>query len=239
MKIYSALKNFLFLDIETVREYPDYETFLKHRSGEHWEKVSARHMKDENLTPAAAYVNKASLYVEYGKVISVCFGSFTATEENPFAYRIGAVSNEDEKALLLRVKDYLDKVYAKEPDTVICGHNVKEFDIPYLIKRMIKYEIKLPTIFINYLSAKTWDTKATDTLYDWRMAGNRFMGLDSIAEFLGFESSKQGEVKGANLGEYYWTTTDSPEIRAEKINTYCKADVRVVMDLAKRFYAVL
>jgi len=235
MKVYASVKNFLFLDIETVREYKDYETLIKFRSAENWERVAKRFMKEEGLSIEQTYEQKAALYVEYAKVVSVCFGTF----DSDFNQKVGAMSDQNEEALLNKVADYFNRFYTKYPDTILCGHNVKEFDIPFLIKRMIKYKIKIPMILQNHLNAKTWDQKTTDTLYDWRMAGNRFTGLDSIAEFLGFESSKQGEVKGSNLGEYYWNSPDPIEVKLEKINTYCKADVRVLMDFAKRMYEVL
>lgn len=235
MRIYQSIKNFLFLDIETVREYKTYGEFASKRSTTNWERVAKKHMTDENLSPADAYEKKAALYVEYGKIISVCFGGF----DSDFNQKIGALSDPSEEALLRKVADYLEKRYEKFPDTILCGHNIKEFDIPYIVKRMIKYNIKLPTILKNYLSAKSWDQKATDTLYDWRMAGSRFMSLDSIAEYLGFESSKQGIVEGSMLGEYYWNDPTPYETKIANINSYCKADVRVCMDLAKQFYDVL
>jgi len=104
---------------------------------------------------------------------------------------------------------------------------------------MIYYKIKIPVILKNYLAAKAWEQKATDTLYDWRMAGSRFMSLDSIAEFLKIESSKHGDVDGSNLSQYYWFGETDQEKRRTTIDTYCKADVRVVMELAKRFNDVL
>lgn len=246
MRIYQNLKNFLFLDIETVREYSSYTEFIKNRTNgaQHWEKVAKRIMADENLTPAESYLQKAALYVEYGKIVSVAFGKYVPNEQGVVEPKIGAMglagnTFEDEKKLLANVADYLNKQYDSNNDLVLCGHNMKEFDIPYLIKRMIKYGIKLPTLFKNYLSAKSWDQKATDTLYDWRMAGNRFMSLDAIAEFLGFESSKTGAVEGSMLGEFFWNDPQPFDAKIIAINTYCKADVRVLMDLAKRFNDVL
>ena len=235
MKVYQGLKNFLFLDIETVREYATYEEFTKVRSANNWERVAKKHMADENLTPAQAYEKKAALYVEYGKIVTICVGNF----DSDYNHKIGALSDSNEKVLLEKFRDYLTKYNDKFPDTIICGHNIKEFDIPYIIKRMILHNIKIPTMLKNYLAAKAWEQKATDTLYDWRMAGNRFMSLDSIAEFLTIPSSKTGEVSGEHLGEYYYDESIPYIEKIEKINTYCKADVRVVMELAKRFYDVL
>lgn len=235
MNVYKNIKDFLFLDIETVREHKTYEDFAQVRATHQWERVAKRHMADENLTPAEAYERKAALYVEYGMIVSICVGNF----DSDFNHKIGALSDPNEKVLLEKFADYLNKYYQKFPETIICGHNIKEFDLPYIIKRMIKYKIRIPAILKNYMSAKSWDQKATDTLYDWRMAGPRFMSLDGIAEYLGIESSKTGEVTGEGLGEYYWNHPDSPEVKIQKINTYCKADVRVSMELAKRLYDVL
>jgi predicted PolB exonuclease-like 3'-5' exonuclease len=235
MKIYSQIKNFFFFDIETVREFKDYATLIQTKSAHNWGRVGNRFMKEEGLTIEQTYEKKGGLYVEYAKIVSICVGSF----DSEFKQTIAAISDENEETLLKKFAGYLEKYYAKYPDMILCGHNVKEFDIPFIIKRMIKYKIKIPTVLMNYLSAKSWDQKATDTQYDWRMAGNRFMNLDTIAEFLGIPSSKEGEINGENLGEYYWNHTDPMDVKLQKINTYCKADVRVLMDFAKHIYDVL
>jgi hypothetical protein len=236
MKIYQNLKNFLFLDIETVREYRDYTTFSSVKSTENWKRVAKKHIEDEKLTEAEAYEKKAGLYVEYGKIISVCFGKFDSDSTK----KIGVISDTDEEKLLTNVAGYFDKIYEKFPDTVLCGHNIKEFDIPFIVKRMIKFNVKLPVIIKNYLSAKSWDQKATDTLFDWRMSGNRFMSLDSIAEYLGIESSKNGVLNGESVGEYYWNNSiNTYDVKIFNINDYCNNDVRVVMDLALRLNNVL
>jgi predicted PolB exonuclease-like 3'-5' exonuclease len=236
MKIYANIKNFLFLDIETVREFKDYATLLQNnRSAGNWTRIANRFMKEEGLTVEGAYEKKASLYVEYGRIVSICFGMF----DSEFNHKIGAISDQNEETLLRNAADYLDKYYAKYPETILCGHNIKEFDIPFMIKRMIKYRIRIPRLFMVYLTAKSWEQPVTDTQYDWRMAGNRFMALDGIAEYLGIPSSKTGEVSGENLGEYYWNNADPIEVKLEKINTYCKADVRVSMDFAKYIYDVI
>lgn len=233
MKIYYQLKNFLFLDIETVREYKDYVTFTQHKKSENWDRVANRFVKEEGLTVTEAYEKKAALYVEYGKIVSVAFGFFDGMLDQ----KIGAIGDENEENLLRKVADYLNA--KTDENTILCGHNIKEFDIPYLIKKMIKYKIIIPKIFFKYLNAKTWEQNATDTQYDWRMAGNRFMNLDTIAEFLSIESSKEGEITGENLGQYYWNHADSIDIKLQKINSYCKSDVRVLMDFAKHIYEVL
>lgn len=233
MKIYYQLKNFLFFDIETVREYKDYLTMTQHKKASNWERFANRFVKEEGITVAEAYEKKAALYVEYGRIVSIAFGFFDA-EMNP---RIGAIADEDEEALLKKVSDVFNKHTNR--DTILCGHNTKEFDIPYIIKRMIKYKITIPTVFFTYLNAKSWEQNATDTQYDWRIAGNRFTSLDTIAEFLGIESSKEGEITGENLGEYFWRSPEPMDVKLQKINIYCKADVRVLMDFAKHINSVL
>lgn len=233
MKIYYQLKNFLFFDIETVREYKTYAEMIQHKKASNWDRFANRFIKEEGISVSEAYEKKAALYVEYGRIVSVAFGFFDA-DMNP---KIGAIADQDEETLLKKVADILNK--HTDDNTILCGHNIKEFDIPYLIKRMIKFRIKLPKVLLNYLSAKIWEQKVTDTQYDWRIAGNRFTSLDTIAEYLGIESSKEGEVSGENLGEYYWNGAEPLEVKLQKINTYCKADVHVLMDFAKRIYDIL
>lgn len=232
MKIYANLKNFLYLDIETVREYATYEEFLKHKNEANWLKFAKRFMEDEGLTAEQVYLRKAGLYVEYAKVVCVAFATLDENQNG----KIGAVSDEDEKALLLKITDYLVKFYEKYPNAYLCGHNIKEFDVPFLVKRMIFHNIRIPLILQIFVSAKPWDQKAADTQWDWRMNGNRFTSLDGIAEFLGIPSSKTGEVNGENLGEFYWFGQLPMFEKLQKIGFYCKEDLRVEIELTKRLY---
>lgn len=232
MKIYANIKNFLYLDIETVREYQTYEEFLKHKNEANWLKFAKRFMEDEGLTAEQTYLRKAALYVEYAKIVCVAFGTLDENQNG----KIGAVSDEDEKALLIKVADHLNKYYEKFPTAYLCGHNIKEFDVPFLVKRMIYHNIRIPMILQNFVSAKSWDQKAADTQWDWRMNGNRFTSLDGVAEFLGIPSSKTGEVNGENLGDFYWSNTSPMLEKLQKIGTYCKEDLRVQIEFAKRLY---
>lgn len=232
MRIYANLKNFLYLDIETVREYATYAEFLKNKNEANWLKFAKRFMEDEGLTAEQAYLKKAALYVEYAKVVCVAFATLDENQNE----KIGAIADEDEKAALNKVADYLHKFYEKYPNAYLCGHNIKEFDVPFLIKRMILHNIRLPLILQNFVSAKSWDQKVADTQWDWRMNGNRFTSLDGIAEFLGIPSSKIGEVNGENLGEFYWNPNMQMTEKLQKIGTYCKEDLRVEIALTKRLY---
>ncbi len=232
MKLYANIKNFLFLDIETVREYLSHDELIKHKSAANWEKFAKRFMEDESITAAEAYEKKAALYVEYGKIICVAVGTLDA-EQNP---KIGAMCSDDEKELLQKVADYLNKFYEKYPNAYLCGHNIKEFDVPFIVKRMILHGIRIPMILQNFVSAKSWDQKAADTQFDWRMNGNRFTSLDGITEFLGIPTSKGGIVSGANLGDFYWNAAIPIAEKLKAIGDYCKDDVRAEIDLAKRLY---
>lgn len=110
MKIYYQLKNFLFFDIETVREYKTYAEMIQHKKASNWDRFANRFIKEEGITVAEAYERKAALYVEYGRIISVAFGFFDA-EMNP---KIGAIADPDEETLLKKVADIFNKYTNKD-----------------------------------------------------------------------------------------------------------------------------
>ncbi len=234
------IANMLFLDIETVREYNTYAEFISVKSIENWKKVAAKYygdflasevdIKDEDI-----YLSRAPLHPEYAKIVCISFG-FMILEGGVYTKKIYSISDIDEVNLLLKFADQLNKAFDKNLNTLICGHNVLEFDIPFIIKRMIKHSIKIPVILQNVINSKPWETKVIDTLRDWKMNSNKQMvSLDTIAEFLGIESSKSGVVSGSTLSKYYWElgAASLPEIA-----NYCKRDISVSMEIVKKFEQV-
>lgn len=233
----TKISNMLFLDIETVREYKTFEEFTAVKNFDNWKKIAAKHYADvlankESITDAEIYLTKAPLYPEYGKVVSFAFGRI----ENE-GKKIYHTTQHNEKEVLNKVAYFLNKYYDENPNLILCGHNIIEYDIPFIVKRMIKHGIKVPVVLQNAINGKPWEIKVTDTLREWKMSTNKFVSLDTIAEFLDIPSSKKGEITGSNLGESYWNNPDDPAL-LPNIATYCKADVSVVMDIVLKLSQV-
>lgn len=241
------LVNSLFFDIESVREFKTFEDFTKKKSLDNWKKVAAKFYGDvlqatnKPATDDEIYLGKASLYPEYAKVVCIAFGVFDFENFEPDGSptkKIYNIKSMDEAEILTKFKGQLDSIHAKNPDTILAGHNIVEYDIPFIIKRMIKHRIKVPVILQNALMAKPWEAKITDTQKDWKMGTSKFLSMDTIAEFLEIPSSKHGVVNGGSLGDYFWNGTEDDQTKLNNIATYCRHDVAVVMALCQKLALV-
>jgi hypothetical protein len=111
---------------------------------------------------------------------------------------------------------------------MLCGHNVKNFDLPYIAKRMLINGVQVPSIIPNY-KIKPWESRVLDTKEVWNF--NSFRGLSSldlVCTSLGLESPKEGEVNGSNIHKYYYNND------IEKIKKYCEEDVKCTINLIKK-----
>jgi len=243
---FTSLSNMLFLDIEAVREYKTFEEFVTARSLDNWKKVSAKHYSDvlkSDVKPSDSeiYLDKAGLYAEYAKVVCVSLGMadvvYDGTKYN-VTKKLYDITSHDEYPILVKFASQLERAIDKNPSTLLCGHNILEYDIPFLVKRMIKYKIKIPQLLKSSIYGKPWEIKVVDTMRDWRMNTSKYMSMDTICEFVGIPSSKHGEVNGSNLSAYYWDNTHLHN-EADRVNDpilqniaiYCKLDVSNVIDI--------
>ena len=127
----------LFLDIETVSHEKDFNQ-LNERMQKLWSHKAEQIGKgDENATPASLY-ERASIYAEFGKIVCISVGFF-----NGERFRLKSFYGHDEKALLADFADMLNRYYST-PDAQLCAHNGKEFDFPYIARRMLINGIQIP-----------------------------------------------------------------------------------------------
>ena len=132
-------------------------------------------------------------------------------------------SGDDEKELLLQVRSLLDRCH--KLDFYLCGHNLKNFDIPMLAKRMIINGI-LPSKILPSYDTKPWEVKAIDTKDIWQYGSYTAIGsLDLVCSSMGIDTPKDGEVTGANVHSAYWE-----EQKLQEISEYCEKDVKVLID---------
>lgn len=243
---YPTLGRTLFLDIESVREFATFEEFKSLKKFDNWKRVAAKYYADalkdgQELTDEQIYLNKSALHGEYAKV--VCIGLGKGKVDLTADVKLGATyvdfTSHDEKWILDMLARQLDKMYMDDPETLLCGHNIIEYDIPFLIKRMIKHRIKIPQMFTNFLNCKPWESKVIDTMKDWKMNTSKIVSLDVIAEFMGIPTSKDGEVNGSSLGKFYWDGQPTWLPQADRkidpvlapIAEYCIKDVKNVVEI--------
>ena len=228
--INAPLTKLLFLDIETVgtekdffhftKKYPRIsEFFIKNRS---W--LDKRYPEHQDSTIEELYLSVSALIPEFGKIVCVAAGF----EDGKGNFVTKIISGE-EKHILTENHSLLNKVQGM--GFWICGHNVKSFDIPYIIKRSLMNGIK-PSSLLPTPDTKPWEVKAVDTKEFWQLGNyTSLCSLDLMCASMDVESSKDGEVTGNNLHFSYWNTDSQ-----EKINEYCEKDIKVLYQVVKKFY---
>jgi len=131
------LKEILFIDIETVPTQPEYH-LLPHDIQYEWIRKT-KNMKglNEATTDAAQlFSERAGIFSEFAKVICIGFGSLT-NADGKWNMRLKALTNDNEKILLQDFCSMVQKFTRHYKEIRFCGHNIKEFDIPFLCRRMI------------------------------------------------------------------------------------------------------
>jgi predicted PolB exonuclease-like 3'-5' exonuclease len=216
------LKNILFIDIETVAQSASFEN-VNERLQKHWERKASYLKNDNDLTAAEMYVDRAAIYAEYGRVVCISFGGFYE-EEGELKLRVSSFYGDDEKQVLSDFVKIIEKHRAKN-NLLLCAHNGKEFDYPYLCRRIVLNGMTLPGI-LQISGKKSWNIPHLDTLEMWKFGDYKhFTSLDLLATLFGIPSSKQ-EINGSMVSHTYHVDKD-----IEKINRYCLADVVVLAQL--------
>jgi uncharacterized protein YprB with RNaseH-like and TPR domain len=215
-------ENLLFIDIETVSISATYEE-LSEKMKALWDKKSQLLDKEQTNT-AASYIEKAGIYAEFGKIICIGLGYFTMVEDN-YHLKVKSIYGHDEKSILLAFKEVCDTFF-KRSEKQFCGHNIREFDIPYLCRRAIIQQVPMPTILEELQAKKPWENPMLDTMQYWKFGEYKhFTSVDLLATILGIESPK-GDIDGSDVGQVYWQ-----EKNLERIVRYCNKDIVTVAQL--------
>ncbi|MBA3901022.1 MAG: ribonuclease H-like domain-containing protein, partial [Bacteroidetes bacterium] len=157
------LHNVLFLDIETVPIYPDYSE-LPEPFKALWDH-KAGFIAKEPQTPYETY-ERAGIYAEFGKIVCISIGAIDEADNGKCSFRVKSFAGEDEVVLLENFLKLLNEHY-KEPNHLLCAHNGKEFDFPFLSRRILINGLKLPKI-LNTAGKKPWQVPHLDTLELWK-----------------------------------------------------------------------
>lgn len=215
------LSQVLFLDIETVPQQSDYKQ-LDERARRLWDK-KAGHIKtnDEN-SPESLY-NRAGIYAEFGKIIVISVGYFNGSE-----FRIKSFYGDDEKLLLEEFAHLLQRHY-NQADDMLCAHNGKEFDFPYIARRMLVNGIELPYI-LQMAGKKPWEIKHLDTMELWKFGDYKSYTSLELLTYLFHIPTPKDDIDGSLVGKVYWEEKD-----LERIKNYCQKDVLAIAQLMRRY----
>ncbi len=217
------IENILFLDIETV---PEVETFseLSEEKQELYE-LKTQYQRKDDVT-AEEFYERAGIWAEFGKIICISVGFFVSVDDKR-NFRVKSFSG-DEIEILEAFKKLLENHFNKS-NQLLCAHNGKEFDFPYIARRMIINKITLPEK-LNLFGKKPWEVAHLDTLELWKFGDYKhYTSLKLLANILGIPSPKQ-DIDGSDVARVYYE-----EKNLEKIVKYCERDTIAVAQLLLRF----
>ena len=212
-------EHIIFIDIETVAGTDDYST-LDERFRTQWEKKAARIEGDEADTAETLYHKKAGIFSEFGKVVAISMGYLAAASSGSgYELRIKSLSNTDEKSLLVEFIDILAK-FSQRHNPAFCAHNGKEFDYPYLSRRILINRLPLPEP-LRISGKKPWEIIHLDTLELWKFGDYKnYTSLDLLGAVFNIPSSKD-QIDGSQVNHYYYHEKDG----LATIARYCSEDV--------------
>lgn len=223
MNLSYPLNDILFLDIETVPQQQDWSD-LSEEIQELFEKKTQYQRKEE--FSADEFYERAGIWAEFGKIICISVGYFVEIE-NVKQLRVTSFFGDDEHKILVNFKVLLDKHFAKKQH-VLCAHNGKEFDFPFIARRMIINKIDLPQK-LNLFGKKPWEVPHLDTLELWRFGDYKhYTSLKLLTAILGIPSPKD-DIDGSEVAKVYYI-----EKNLKRIVSYCEKDTIAVAQIILR-----
>jgi DNA polymerase elongation subunit (family B) len=218
------LEKILFLDIETVAQNPEFSQ-LDDDFKKHWEH-KAKFLAKEDETAESIY-ERAGIYAEFGKIVCISVG-FIKIESGAKTLRLKSYFNDDEKTLLIDFFELLNKHY-NDRDHLLCAHNGKEFDFPYIARRSLINGINIPSI-LDMAGKKPWEVPHLDTLQLWKFGDYKhYTSLNLLTSIFNIPTPKD-DIDGSMVNEVYWKDKD-----LERIANYCQKDVVALTQLFLRF----
>lgn len=218
------LENIVFLDIETVSAHKNFDD-LSPEWQDLW-KRKAKNLVKEQQTESEIY-EQASIYAEFGKIICIGVGFMRRGKEG-VQFRVKSYCDDDERALLQDFANLLNRSF-NGSQYLLCAHNGKEFDFPYLARRMMVHGIELPRL-LDIQGKKPWEVPHLDTLELWKFGDRKsFTSLNLLAHLFGIPTPKD-DIDGSMVGSVYWKDND-----LDRIARYCCKDVLTLARVFLRF----
>lgn len=221
------LKDFVFLDIETV---PCKQNFnqLSDVMQKLWKKKSVWLKNDGGLSAGELYKERAGIYSEFGKIVCISIGVFYEDNKKVLNFRVKSIFNHDESALLEEFSKIISEKF--NPKIVrLCAHNGREFDFPYINRRMLVNKIKIPD-YLQTFGKKPWEIQHLDLMEMWKFGDRKnFTSLELLTAIFNIPTPKDG-IDGSMVAYVYYEEND-----LEKIAHYCSKDVVASAQVYLRF----
>ncbi|HTE23849.1 3'-5' exonuclease [Flavitalea sp.] len=219
------LSNILFIDIETVSQHPSHDLLTEDWKAL-WQKKAEIILRNNTVDSPESIYDRAGIYAEFGKIVCISCGLLQANGSGKKLV-LKSFSGDDEKKLLLAFSDLLAR-WGPGQQKYFCAHNGKEFDFPYLCRRLVINCLPLPPM-LNIAGKKPWEVPHIDTLEMWKFGDYKsFTSLNLLAGVLGIKTPKD-DIDGSMVGDVYWK-----ERNLARIVHYCQKDVITVAQVYLR-----
>ncbi|OIO12102.1 MAG: 3'-5' exonuclease [Flavobacteriaceae bacterium CG1_02_35_72] len=219
----TPLQKILFLDIETVPEVESFDKLSDEKQQLFTDKTE--YQRKEDLSVETFY-QRAGIWAEFGKIVCISVGYFVAVNKAR-QFRVTSFIGEEFK-ILSDFKTLLDQHF-NQKDQMLCAHNGKEFDFPYIARRMVINRISIPEK-LNLFGKKPWEVPHLDTLELWKFGDYKhYTSLKLLANILDIPSPKD-DIDGSEVAEVFYK-----EKNANRIKIYCEKDTITVAQLLLRF----
>jgi 3'-5' exonuclease len=227
MDFQKIAKNLLFIDIETVSAAPDLN-LLPDRMKALWLHKASYLSNPNNLNDEDFYFDRAGIYAEFGKIVAIGVGFFHWNDEQEICLKVKSLSNDNEAELLKEFKALIEKKY-KPTALSLCAHNGKEFDYPYLCRRMLINNLEIPKA-LQISGKKPWEIPHFDTLDMWKFGDKKhYTSLELLAAIFDIPSSKT-DLSGDQVNYTYHRENDLP-----KIARYSREDIIALAQLFLKY----
>ena len=220
-----AIKDILFLDVETVAQYPTLNEAPEPYQ-RLWERKAARFM-DEGDTPESIY-SKSAIFSEFGRILAISMGYFHESSEGGDALRITTLIG-DERALLFEFRRRLASFNERHPNINFCAYNGKEFDFPYIARRLLIQGITIPPS-LYVAGRKPWETNFLDTFELWKFGDYKHYTSIHLLGYIFGVSELMEDMEGSMLHALYYTNGD-----LTKIAEYSQRKLATCAQLYRRF----
>jgi len=214
------LHNIMVLDIETVPQYPGFGDAPEHIK-KLWDQKTAYSRKEDT---AEEFYGRAGIWAEFGKIICISVGIFTRGKGT--GLRVKSFFSDDEKELLIKFGDLLN---TQPSSLILCAHNGKEFDFPYICRRLLINGLKIPAQ-LEIAGKKPWEINHLDTMELWKFGDYKnYTSLNLLTTIFNIPTPKD-DIDGSMVGKVYWEEND-----LQRIATYCQKDVMATAQLLRRY----
>ena len=219
------LHSILFLDIETVPQHSSFDK-LSPEWQELWTRKAAYLMKDKPSETGESTYGNAGIYAEFGKIICISCGIISKSHDEK-KLLLKSFYGDDERLLLQQFCETISK-WGSGGEKYLCAHNGKEFDFPYICRRLIVHHLSIPAI-LDISGKKKWEVQHLDTMELWKFGDYKnYTSLNLLSHILGIPTPKD-DIDGSMVNAIYWQEHD-----LERIVRYCQKDVVTVAQVYLR-----